>query len=836
MMRSLYSAISGLSVNQQAMDVLGNNISNVNTIGYKSSRAVFEDLLSQTISGSKAPTDSSGGINAKQVGLGSSLASVDTVFDTGTMQTTGVDTDLAVQGQGFFVVNDGTSTDHLYTRAGDFSFDADGSLTNSAGYYVQGWMADPETGDMVTDTNVDNIELGSDYQTAQAKATTSVSLAGVLDTQADASVLEYPSLLHYADGTDSIFSVYGSDGADMDLSDNESVLVKAHGTGMTDMGDVTNDSDVNLGLSDDPSILMYVNSTAYTFTYGSGVDTATTKYYTDMGDFASQLQSVLNTEAGGADFGVSVNNGTFQVDRTGYTSTDVSIDSVSGSAILAVGLSDLASNYNSVGDTKSSDELYYEGTIYAGRDFNTLNELAGSIESELDGNVVDPNYFSASYDGTTGKMNYTLNPTSSSGTLSLSGFSLDKAYSGTVFEKNIVPSSSSAMTATWPTPTTVTSDTFLRTAQDSDKLTDLFTNNGDSLGLDSTAILQFSASVGGTEIPGSGSLSVSSATVDDLRNMMADHLGYQHATESELSQHLASLDKNSGKLQVTGEKGESNDIDYLKFDVVGSGDYSAFYNYFEYNTIQNASGGQLTTSQTVYDSQGASHTIQYNFSMDNANDNTWKLSVSSPEDGVGITLNEATDNSVLLHFNNDGSFNYLSTTGGTRIADLTMNIDPGTGAGIIPDVAVDLGTASQFDGIYIAQDDSGINTTKQDGYPTGTLESTLFNSSGEIIGYYTNGQISTIAQIALATFTNSDGLLKVGDTTFQATANSGDAAIGQPGTGFRGEVSAGTLENSNVDLSSEFVNMITTQRGFQANSRVITTSDEMLQELLSLKR
>lgn len=446
MMRSLYSAISGLSVNQQAMDVLGNNISNVNTVGYKASRAVFEDLLSQTLSGSTSPTDNSGGINATQVGLGSALAGVDTVFETGTMQTTEVDTDLAIQGDGFFVLGDGSEGNYLYSRAGNFSFGADGSLTNSSGYFVQGWMIDPDTGEMLTDTNVDNIVLGSDYQTAEAKATSEVALAGVLDINADPTVIEYPELLHYADGGNSIFSVYGSDGANMDLADNESIKVKSHAANITDMADIYNASDVSLGVEDDQSLLIYVNSNAYTLTYGTD--------YSSMGGFTSQLENILDTEAGVAgEFNVYLQNGSVKVDRANYSvgASDVSIDSFSGSPILAVTLSDLAANYDDAGDSKSSDEFYFESTIYAGRDFTTLSELASSIEEELDGNVISADEFSVSYDNTIGQFVFEIDNTinSMTGTLSISGLSMDKAYSGTTFETNIVPATSSSLSAAW---------------------------------------------------------------------------------------------------------------------------------------------------------------------------------------------------------------------------------------------------------------------------------------------------------------------------------------------------------------------------------------------------
>lgn len=831
MMRSLYSAISGLSVNQKAMDVLGNNISNVNTAGYKAGRAVFQDLLSQTLVGGKAPTDARGGINPRQVGLGSYLAAVDTIFQSGTMQTTEKNSDLAIQGEGFFMLRGENNNDFLYTRAGDFNFDSTGALTNPAGFNVQGWMVDPSTGELSTDGTVSNIVLTSDYQTAQARATSEVSMSGVLNTEADPTILEYPTLLHYADPANSVFSVYSANGANMDLSDNEPIKVKAHSAGITDMKYVFNNSDVNMNLENDQSLLVYINSTAHTLAYGTD--------FTTMGGLAGQIRNLLDTEAGAAgQFDVSVTNGTLKVSRIADNGTNVSIDSFSGTPLLAVSLSDLANTYDDVGDTKSSDEMYYESSIYAGRDFTTLSELASAIEGELDGNVISANEFSVSYDNTTGQFHFAIDNTINSavGTLSLSGFSLDKAYSGTVFENNIVPAGSSSISATWGNTDESLSDTFLRTAQDNDPLTELFTSSGDSLGLDATAILQFSASVGSDVQAGVASIPASGSTLDDLRKAIADYLGYNTANADEVAQHVGSLDENSGRLKITGEKGTPNELDFLKFEVVGAGTYDNFYDYYEYQTVQNASGGTLATSQTIYDKQGTAHTLKYNYELADSLNNVWKLTLSSPEDGASVSFNETTGNEVYLNFNANGSFNYLSSPSGQRIADLTMNFDPGTGAGIIPDIQMNLGSPSRFDGMYISADESSVSRAEQDGYSTGTLESTLFNPAGEIIGYYTNGQVSTIAQIALATFTNPQGLLKIGDTTFQATANSGDPAVGKPQTGFRGDIASGALENSNVDLSTEFVSMITTQRGFQANSRVITTSDEMLQELMSLKR
>ncbi|OHD57543.1 MAG: flagellar hook protein FlgE [Spirochaetes bacterium GWF1_51_8] len=152
MMRSLYSAVSGLQNHQLKMDVLGNNVSNVNTVGFKTGRVTFQDILSQTLTGAAKPTDERGGLNPKQVGLGMSVASIDTIMRQGSIQTTGKNTDIAIQGEGFFVVNSGDET--FYTRAGNFMIDKDGNLVNPNGMKVQGWKAaELENGMVYTNTN-----------------------------------------------------------------------------------------------------------------------------------------------------------------------------------------------------------------------------------------------------------------------------------------------------------------------------------------------------------------------------------------------------------------------------------------------------------------------------------------------------------------------------------------------------------------------------------------------------------------------------------------------------------------------------------------------------------
>ncbi|MEK4441186.1 MULTISPECIES: flagellar basal body rod protein FlgG [Niallia] len=144
MLRSLYSGISGMKNFQTKLDVIGNNISNVNTYGFKKGRTTFSDLISQTVSGATAPANGNGGTNSKQIGLGSQLSSIDTVHTQGPTQYTGRGLDLAISGEGYFVVEDGEGNP-FYTRAGNFYFDEDRNIVTSSGLKVSGVGIIPAT-------------------------------------------------------------------------------------------------------------------------------------------------------------------------------------------------------------------------------------------------------------------------------------------------------------------------------------------------------------------------------------------------------------------------------------------------------------------------------------------------------------------------------------------------------------------------------------------------------------------------------------------------------------------------------------------------------------------
>jgi len=200
MLRSLFTGISGLRNHQTLLDVIGNNISNVNTVGFKKSRVEFRDLLYQSIQSGSAPQAGRGGTNPKQIGLGAQIAAISTIHTQGALENTGNESDLAIQGNGFFIVSDGSRD--LYTRAGNFEVDANGNLVNPEGYILQGWSVDSSgnVSNVLTDVN---IPIG---QKLAANATTTVDYSCNLDSSAPRVVTEDESFtisadtvsLHYA--------------------------------------------------------------------------------------------------------------------------------------------------------------------------------------------------------------------------------------------------------------------------------------------------------------------------------------------------------------------------------------------------------------------------------------------------------------------------------------------------------------------------------------------------------------------------------------------------------------------------------------------------------------
>jgi flagellar hook protein FlgE len=263
--------------------------------------------------------------------------------------------------------------------------------------------------------------------------------------------------------------------------------------------------------------------------------------------------------------------------------------------------------------------------------------------------------------------------------------------------------------------------------------------------------------------------------------------------------------------------------------------------------------GTWSIDKAVYDSFGNTHTLRVNFTKVPGVENQWQGQVVMDPDAE-ITTNTIVDvgevNSVadtfIVEFSNLGVLTGAVDTQGERIETGALQINVGfdvlaaadEGEGQVrQNFLLNLGdVGSVVNSVTQFAEKSSTKAFRQNGYPMGYLENFKIDQSGQITGVYSNGTNRLLGQVALASFTNPGGLEKAGESTYVISNNSGDPNISQSGIAGKGKMIAGALEMSNVDLAEQFTDMIVTQRGFQANSKTITTSDQMLQELLTLKR
>ncbi|MCZ7527713.1 MAG: flagellar hook protein FlgE [Acidimicrobiia bacterium] len=242
-----------------------------------------------------------------------------------------------------------------------------------------------------------------------------------------------------------------------------------------------------------------------------------------------------------------------------------------------------------------------------------------------------------------------------------------------------------------------------------------------------------------------------------------------------------------------------------------------------------AVGTAITTSITTYDANGKA--VPFTFTFTKTAADTWSVGLTAPD--AGGTPQTIPGFPQVLTFNPTTGLPTAGLTAVTLNAALNTLLGTNFTAGTI---AIDLGSAGDPDALLQFAGSNSMAALTQDGAAIGFLRSFSIGSDGVVTGVFSNGRTQPIGQIALATFTNPAGLEKSGSSSYTQSVNSGLPSVGSAGGGGRGTLSGGTLEMSNVDLAQEFTNLIVAQRGFQANSRVITSSDELLQDLVNLKR
>ncbi|HLO01854.1 MAG TPA: flagellar hook protein FlgE [Symbiobacteriaceae bacterium] len=249
-----------------------------------------------------------------------------------------------------------------------------------------------------------------------------------------------------------------------------------------------------------------------------------------------------------------------------------------------------------------------------------------------------------------------------------------------------------------------------------------------------------------------------------------------------------------------------------------------------------ANGDVHTTAVKVYDSLGNAHILDVALTKTATND--WTIDVTSADTNVPSPLVGGGGNPTSIPFKPDGTLDY-ATAGITPAAPFELTFDADfsfyTTDPTAQTIRFDLSKITQV-AMSGVNNQSNLRAYEQDGYEAGDLEGINVDNQGMVTAFYTNGQQKAVGQVGMATFANPAGLLRDQNSNWMESNNSGMARFGAPGTADRGAIAPSRLEMSNVDLSSEFTEMIVTQRGFQANSRTITTTDELLQELVNLKR
>ncbi|EAH7140942.1 flagellar hook protein FlgE [Campylobacter coli] len=852
MMRSLWSGVSGLQAHQVAMDVEGNNISNVNTTGFKYSRADFGTMFSQTVKIATAPTDGRGGSNPLQIGLGVSVSSTTRIHSQGPVQTTNKNTDVAINGDGFFMVSDDGGLTRYLTRDGDFKLDAYGNFVNNAGFVVQGWNINWDNQTIDSSRSPQNIFIDPGMHIPAAKST-EVAIKANLNSGLNIGT---SSRNLYA-----LDSVHGWNNKTQRPEDEND-------TGTTQFYTTSKNSVEVTEKGVDAGSLFNANGTGLNLREGQGiwVSYADAKFTTDRANGANVFDPNLTVAQqnnvifwGNKDISVTldINLNGVRIQNDNIRSLDEAIayintftaptDTRDGTGVKAVKKADGSGiefvNDNADGTTDNMKNI--DLTVNVGNsagERNTINYDANTgVFSPQGGNLTtaqnDTDWIAgAAQVGqpqnvkvvTAHKYIYSSNPVTIPPMINPDG--------GPAFQPNngnrpTDPASANYWDAIQGSLKNTTERTF-RTTEDLREL------------------LQRDARYG-VDYNGSGIIDNATPTFDAndinqaVKVVVTENGNFAISNANETSTIPANAGAGANAATTNPKNMSFNITAYSnKQGTVSTND--AFTKIFKAFDGPLVIGNQIKESEQlklsafsagleIYDSLGSKHTLEVQFvkqSTTQDGGNEWQMIIRVPEPAEINTTGEGPTNIIVgtARFNNDGSLaNYTPRT---------INFSPNNGAAPNQQIKLSFGTSGSNDGLVSSNSASTLTGQATDGYTSGNLkpEAIRVDDKGNILGEFTNGKTFAVAKIAMASVANNSGLEEIGGNLFKVTANSGAIVVGEAGTGGRGEMKTSALEMSNVDLSRSLTELIIIQRGYQANSKTISTSDQMLQTLIQLKQ
>lgn len=847
-MRSLWSGVSGLQAHQVAMDVEGNNISNVNTTGFKYSRADFGTMFSQTVKIATAPTDGRGGSNPLQIGLGVSVSSTTRIHSQGSVQTTDKNTDVAINGDGFFMVSDDGGLTRYLTRSGDFKLDAYGNFVNNAGFVVQGWNINWDDQTIDSSRTPKNIFIDPGMHIPAAKST-EVAVKANLNSglnigTSSRNLYALDSVHGWNTKTQRAEDENDTGTTQFYTTSKNSVEVTEKGV---DAGSLFNAKGQGLNLRDGQGIWVSYADAKFT------TDKANNANVFDPNSTIAQQNNVIFW--GNKDIAVTldINLNGIRIQNNNIRSLDEAIayintftaptDTRDGTGVKAVKKADGSGiefvNDNADGTTdnmKNIDLTVNVGNSAGERNTISYNANTG-VFSPQGGNLTTAQNNTDWIAGvaqvgqpqnvkvvTAHKYIYSSNPVDIGPMYNPDG--------GPAFQPganaNTRPTEPGSA-AYWDAVNGGLLNTNVRTFRTTEDLREL---------------LQRDARYG-VDYDGSGTFAAADINQNIKVVVTADgHFAISNAKEDSTVPGNA-INGQANAVATTPKNMSFNITAYSnKQGTVSTNDaFTAIFKAFDGplvigNQIKESEQLKLSAFSAgleIYDSLGSKHTLEVQFvkqSTTQDGGNEWQMIIRVPEPAEINTTGEGPTNIIVgtARFNNDGSLaNYTPRT---------INFSPNNGAAPNQQIKLSFGTSGSNDGLVSSNSASTLTGQATDGYTSGNLkpDAIRVDDKGNILGEFTNGKTFAVAKMAMASVANNSGLEEIGGNLFKVTANSGNIVVGEAGTGGRGEMKTSALEMSNVDLSRSLTELIIIQRGYQANSKTISTSDQMLQTLIQLKQ
>lgn len=870
MMRSLWSGVSGLRVHQVGMDVEGNNIANVNTNGFKYSRVNYSSMFAQTMAIATQPTDTTGGKNAKQVGLGVMAAATQRIHSQGSISGTDSNYDVAIEGNGFFLVsNDGGKTRYL-TRDGAFNQDAAGNFVNSNGYVVQGWVADPVTGRIDTALSPGNLSWDP-AMNLPANPSSSIFLNAQLNSGRKITQ-ETSRYIYSLDSAHGRRTVTGADHDENGTKANQFYTKSNNSVDVTekavDFASVFNGSTYE-GLN-------LRSGQSFWFSYA---DAKFTTAHTGLNNLLFNPTN-NNNQPNVIFWGSESHKVKLDITLNGVNITSDAITSIDTAAQLIQGYSSQTGVEVSVSTDKKS-------LIFTNRNANGTEDNMKNIDLKVnDGNqagelatinlgaqpptynITDANnnstWFTANgqnsekvitahrYEYSHSAVDIPAMHDPVSGTPPFIAGALANA-TGDVASRNYAGALIGAL-----------NNTNARVFHSTEDLRELMQRDArygvdyNSLGNRAAGTTQW-ATGGANNVPENSNinLNVKLEVNSTGRYVFSNPAGTAtlNAAQLNLVGGQTYMGLTVGAAGVTIPPNTTSSAENMSFQAtaykneqrqISTND--ALANLFKSmqgvldagnDTKQSASMvlSSFSTSLEMYDSLGTLHLLNVEWTKHETTvdgGNLWQMILRLDEPATFNAVGLARNNIIVgsVRFGNDGSLTSFEPT------EITFSGNNGSAPN--QRVELNLGANGGFNGLVSNEQKSALSQQQTDGYAPGVLKQGMQNMSidqdGVIVGTFTNGITMPMGKIAMGNVVNEAGLQDMGNNLWAVSNNSGTLTIGAPNVGGRGAFKSGALELSNADLSMSLTNLIVIQRGYQANSKTITTSDTMLNTLLQLKQ